>query len=534
MNARVVTGHEATAQGDPRAVAAWLRAQLAPGAQLSADSRQIRPGDAFVAFPGLRSDGRQYIAQAILNGARAVLWQREVFNWPHLDEAAHLAVAQLRERAGEIAHEFYERPSERFELIAITGTNGKTSCSQWIASGYEIDGQRAAVVGTLGSGLIGQLDAFGLTTPDAIALHRMFAQFRDAAVRKVAIEASSIGLDQGRLDGARVVAAVFTNLTHDHLDYHKTMQAYGAAKARLFARPELRLAVVNGDDAGASLMLASLRNPAITSIAYGTNPRRHAVAARSVLLAERIDARSDGVTLTIGGDFGNARIELAVLGRFNALNVCAAMATWLGLGMRFARACELAAQLTPVRGRMQKVSSIASAAAPSAASSGATDVVRVDPSLLEPLVVVDYAHTPDALENALQTLQPVARARGGLLWCVFGAGGDRDPGKRPVMGGKAEALADRVVVTSDNPRGESPFKIISDIRSGLTREPHLSEGDRALAIRRALAEAQPADVVLIAGKGHEEYQEVAGQKLPFSDTEIAHAALLARRGVRHV
>lgn len=529
MNARAVIGHEAATQGDPRAVAAWLRAHLAPGAELSADSRQIRAGDAFVAFPGLRSDGRQYIAQAILNGAKAVLWQREVFNWPHLDEAAHLAVAQLREHAGEIAHEFYERPSEQFELIAVTGTNGKTSCSQWIASGYELDGQRAAVVGTLGSGLAGQLDAFGLTTPDAIALHRMFAQFRDAAVRKVAIEASSIGLDQGRLDGARVVAAVFTNLTHDHLDYHKTMQAYGAAKARLFERPELRLAVVNGDDEAAALMLSSLRNPAITTIAFGADPRRHGRAARSVLLAERIDARSDGVTLTVGGDFGNARIELGVLGRFNALNVCAVMATWLGLGMRFARACELAAQLIPVRGRMQKV-----VVAPTACPTGASQPSGLDVSMLEPLVVVDYAHTPDALESALQTLRPVARARGGLLWCVFGAGGDRDPGKRPVMGAKAEALADRVVVTSDNPRGESPFKIISDIRSGLTREPYLTEADRAQAIRRALVEAQPADVVLIAGKGHEEYQEVSGQKLPFSDTEMAREALRVRSGARHV
>ena len=262
---------------DPRIIADWLRTHVRPGAHLTADSRAVRIGDAFLAYPGLRADGRKFIAQALLNGAGAILWQREIFNWPHLDEAPQRPVGRLKERAGEIANEFYGRPSEQLDVIAVTGTNGKTSTSQWLATGYEADGQRAAVVGTLGSGLLGpskhapdatanaaantsanvapaadavtattSLTPFGLTTPDAISLHRMLAGFRQQGVQKVAIEASSIGLHQGRLDGVRIVAAVFTNLTHDHLDYHGDMKSYAEAKALLFARPELRVAVLNG------------------------------------------------------------------------------------------------------------------------------------------------------------------------------------------------------------------------------------------------------------------------------------------------
>lgn len=509
----------------PSEIADWLRERLAADAMLQADSRDVREGDGFVAYPGLRSDGRQFIAPALLNGARAVLWQREGFNWPHLDEAPHRPVSDLKRHAGAIAHEFYGRPSEALSLIAVTGTNGKTSCTQWIASGYAQAGEPAAVIGTLGSGIVGSLDDFGLTTPDVVRLHGMLARFRDAGVRTTAIEASSIGLDQGRLDGARVIAAVFTNLTHDHLDYHKTLQAYEAAKTLLFARSGLELAVVNGDDPAGARMLAAIEDPNVRTIAFGTAPRQHSPAARQVLVAEAIEPHGDGIDLAIGGDFGQCRLELGVLGRFNAMNVLAVMATWLGLGMSFERACSLARSLQPVRGRMEKV------VLESRVPRSPKDAIAIDTSMLDPLVVVDYAHTPDALDNALGTLAPVARARGGLLWCVFGAGGDRDPSKRPVMGGIAQTHAQRVVVTSDNPRGESAFKIIADIRSGLTREPHRSEVDRALAIRETVREAAAHDVVLIAGKGHETYQEIAGQRFPFSDVEVARAALKTRSEV---
>lgn len=550
----------AATEDDPRFIADWLRAHVRTGGQLTADSRAVGIGDAFLAYPGLRADGRKFIAQALLNGAGAILWQREVFNWPHLDEAPHRSVGDLKQRAGAIAHEYYGRASEHLEVIAVTGTNGKTSTSQWLAAGYEADGQRAAVVGTLGSGLIGEpqqwaaespgvnptLVSFGLTTPDAISLHRMLAGFREHSVRRVAIEASSIGLHQGRLDGVRIVAALFTNLTHDHLDYHGDMNLYAQAKALLFARPELRLAIVNGDDPACAVMLQALRRDTdgkniAEIIAYGCDPRQHGLNSGRVMVAESVDARISGVQLKIGGDFGQASVELGVLGRFNALNILAVMATWVGLGMSFERACELAARLMPVRGRMEKVSGgtgVSVAATPVKQespdlNSRAPAGITIDRSLLDPLVVVDYAHTPDALDNALQSLRPIAQARGGGLWCVFGAGGDRDPSKRPVMGKTVESLADHIVITSDNPRGESAYKIIADIRSGLTKEPYLSEVDRAQAIKRVLREAHATDVVLIAGKGHEEYQEVAGQRLPFSDVEVARVALLARTGGLH-
>ena len=273
-------------------------------------------------------------------------------------------------------------------------------------------------------------------------------------------------------------------------------------------------------------------------IAYGSDPRQHGLEATGVLIAESIDARIGGVRLKVGGDFGQANIELGVLGRFNALNILAVIATWVGLGMPFERACELAAKLSPVRGRMEKVSGLPPRGLTSADRSEANQSdpggIVIDRSLLDPLVVVDYAHTPDALDNALQSLRPIAVTRGGALWCVFGAGGDRDPSKRPVMGRIAESLSDHVVITSDNPRGESAYKIIADIRSGLSKEPYLSEVDRAQAIKRALREAQATDVVLIAGKGHEEYQEVAGLRQPFSDVEVARAAMLSRTGALHV
>jgi UDP-N-acetylmuramoyl-L-alanyl-D-glutamate--2,6-diaminopimelate ligase len=425
------------------------------------------------------------------------------------------AVAGLRELAGAIAAEFHGRPSERMHVVAVTGTNGKTSTAQWVSGGAVAMGRKAAVVGTLGSGIVGAPLTAGLTTPDAPALQSLLAGFASQGVELVCAEASSIGLDQGRLNGTRIEVAAFTNLTRDHLDYHGTLDAYAAAKARLFAWPGLRAAVVNGDDPHCVEMLAALSTGADGSaarrIVYGLQPGQHGARGDAVLIGERVIDSGSGLMFSVSGDFGRADVTLPMIGAFNASNALAVLGCWLALGHEFDVAVRALEALAPVAGRMQRIEREG-----------------------QPLVVVDYAHTPDALANVLGALRPVALGRGGRLWCVFGAGGDRDPGKRPMMGLVAERGADALVITSDNPRAESPFRIVSDIRAGLTREPAVTELERAKAIRRAVFDAAPADVVLIAGKGHETGQVVAGVRLPFSDVEVAGAALAARAGTGNV
>jgi UDP-N-acetylmuramoyl-L-alanyl-D-glutamate--2,6-diaminopimelate ligase len=488
----------------------WLLEVLAPGAALVADSRAVRPGDAFVAWRGASRDGRDYIDQAIARGAAAVLYEDDG-RAIGAGAVASRAVPGLKALAGPIAAEYYGRPSERLEVVAVTGTNGKTSCTQWIARGLAQAGRRTAVIGTLGSGVFAPGDAtatlepFGLTTPDAVALQRMLAAFVAAGVEVVAMEASSIGLDQARLDGTRIVIAVFTNLSRDHLDYHQTEAAYLQAKQRLFQWPGLRVAIVNGDDPVAATLLDALPE-AMQAVAFGRLPGEHGWRAQRKLSAYQIDEERDGARVSVGGDWGRAQVSLRLLGQFNVVNAMAVAAVWLALGMSFDDAMNGLENLRPLPGRMERV-----------AVDGA------------PLVVVDYAHSPDALLSVLQALRPSAEARGGTLWCVFGAGGDRDAGKRPIMGMVAERFADRVVVTSDNPRSETPFRIVSDIRAGFVREPWLTELDREQAIRGALAAAGPNDVVLIAGKGHETWQEIGDQRLPFSDAEVARRCLAQRQ-----
>lgn len=506
--------------------ARWLRRHLPVGASLTVDSRRVLPGDGFIAYRGRQADGRAFIRSAVEQGARAVLFDPADGFVPPPVSSALQEVENLHALVGEIAADYYKEPSRQLEVVAVTGTNGKTSCSQWIAEGFEAAGRRAAVIGTLGSGRVGQLGPFGLTTPDAVALQRMLARFVSDDVQVVSMEASSIGLEQGRLNACEVAAAVFTNLSHDHLDYHGTMAEYAAAKARLFNQPGLKLAVVNGDDPAALLMLGALESDArsIRRIGFriaapgegpagrptGSLASRVALAVDNWLVAEQMVDRADGVSVAIGGDLGRAMVPLRVLGRFNVANVLAVAATWIGLGMPFDEAMRRLAELKPVRGRLE--------------------IVNAGELGGRPLVVVDYAHTPDALANVLSTLREQARSRGGRLICVFGAGGDRDPAKRPIMGQMAERLADRVVVTSDNPRSEPPLRIIADIRAGLTREPWLTEGDRARAIAAAISDAAAADLVVIAGKGHETYQEIDGHREPFSDVEHATAALANWRG----
>ncbi len=497
----------ATLARDPVEAGRWLRGQLGADADLSADSRSIGPGDGFLAMPGERHDGRDYIAQARARGAAAIAYDPVGAAQPSIDVPA-IAVPALRRDAGLVAAEYYRQPSSRLRVVAITGTNGKTSCSQWVAQGWARTGGRAGVIGTLGPAVFGDAAEFtapGLTTPDAVSMQRLLAAFARGAVDVVAIEASSIGIEQRRLAGTGIEVAVYTNLTRDHLDYHGDMAAYVAAKRRLFADCEARAAVVNGNDAHGATMLDAFARPA-DAIVYGEAPLAVPTGARRLEAIEVVE-HGESLELVIDGDWGRFDVRLGLLGRFNAANALAVAGAWLALGLEVDSVVAGLAGLVPVAGRMQ--------------------TLRVADA---PLVVIDYAHTPDAIAQALGALRPVASARGGALACVFGAGGDRDPGKRPLMGSAAEAGADRVVITSDNPRSEAPQAIADAIRAGMASAPWLLELDRATAIRLAIAAADPADVVLVAGKGHEQWQEIDGRRQHFSDAEVAAAALHERGG----
>ena len=468
---------------------------------LSADSRSVAAGEAFVAYPGARSDGRAFIAGAIARGASAVLWERSGFSWNATWRVPNLPVDDLRGLAGHLAHEAYGRPSERLWTMGVTGTNGKTSCSYWIAQACGACGARTALVGTLGIGFPGKLDAGVNTTPDAIVLHRSLAKLVSQGAQGVAMEVTSIGLDQGRVNGVAFGAALFTNLSRDHLDYHGDMESYARAKQRLFETPGLKHAVLNLDDVQGVSLARSLAGR-VNRAGYSCFP---GVAERAGLdtyaEAHAIDVSPAGIRFDLKSSWGSARIESRLLGRFNVSNLLGVLATMLVSGVPFDRATAAISDLRPVTGRMQRL------------GGGA-----------KPLVVVDYAHSPDALEKVLVTLKDVARAGRGRLVAVFGCGGDRDRGKRPLMGAVASRHADAVIVTSDNPRSEDPAAIIAEIEAGVT-VAHEAIVDRREAIAHAIAQARAADVVLLAGKGHEPYQEVAGRRLPFSDTLEAERAL---------
>jgi UDP-N-acetylmuramoyl-L-alanyl-D-glutamate--2,6-diaminopimelate ligase len=385
--------------------------------------------------------------------------------------------------------------------MGVTGTNGKTSCSHWIAQACSACGARTALVGTLGTGFPGKLDAGVNTTPDAILLHRSLAKLLSQGAQGVAMEVTSIGLDQGRVNGVAFGAALFTNLSRDHLDYHGDMESYARAKQKLFEAPGLKHAVLNLDDVQ-GVNLARALAGRVNRAGYSCFP---GVAARAGLdyyaEAHAIEVSPRGIRFELKSSWGGARIESRLLGRFNVSNLLGVIATMLVSGVPFERATAAIARLGPVTGRMQRL--------------GGGD---------RPLVVVDYAHSPDALEKVLVTLKDVARASGGRLVAVFGCGGDRDRGKRPLMGAVASRHADAVVVTSDNPRSEDPAMIIAEIEAGVT-VVHEAIADRREAIAHVIAQAKAADVVLLAGKGHEPYQEIAGRRLPFSDTLEAERAL---------
>ena len=462
------------------------------------DSRQVRPGDIFLAYPGDLADGRRYIPDALARGAVAVIWQAGGdFCWNSAFTAANFDVANLRALAGPLAHRVHGHPSEGLSLIAVTGTNGKTTVSQCLARVYP---KPCAIIGTLGAGFPEAQAETGFTTPEATTLMRYLAEFRAAGAAAVALEASSIGIEEGRMNGVRVDVAVFTNFTRDHLDYHGTMEAYAAAKEKLFQWPRLRTAVINLDD---PLGLKMARETTANRIlGYAIGPARRDFPA--LVRAEDLVQTPFGQRFTLILPNGRSTVDTGLVGEYNVSNLLAIAAVLHDTAMPAFEIARRLSEVTPPPGRMERLGGAG-----------------------EPLVVVDYAHTPDALENALRALRPTANARDGKLRVVFGCGGDRDPGKRPQMGALAEQLADHVLVTSDNPRSEAPQAIIDQIVAGMSRAE--VEIDRAAAIRRCIAEASVSDVILLAGKGHEPYQEIAGVRHPFSDVDQAQAALAARR-----
>lgn len=486
----------------PREAARWLESRVT--GTLHCDSRKVRTGDGFIAWPGAATDGRRHVHAALAQGAAACIVESEGVQAFGLDGEAVATYPGLKAATGPIASAFYGDPSSNLDVLAITGTNGKTSTAWWMSQALSSLGQPGAIpcglVGTLGIGVPPVLEFNGLTTPDPVLLHRHLRSFADAGVRACAIEASSVGIAERRLEGTRIRLALFTNFSQDHLDYHGTMEAYWAAKAELFRWPGLQAAVVNVDDARGAALAMSLE-------AGGMALWTFACAAPARLRGTDIghDAAGLHFTVTEGSDHHVVRTRL--VGQYNVYNLLGVLAAMRALDIPLAQAVKAIAHLLPVPGRMERIS--------------------VDGA---PLVAVDYAHTPDALDQALQALRPLADQRGGRLWCVFGCGGDRDATKRPLMAAVAQRRSDKVVLTSDNPRSERPEVILSQMLLGLSDQTGVTvEVDRARAIAQAVAEAGPDDVVLVAGKGHEAYQEAAGVRAPFSDQEHARAALQARR-----
>ncbi len=493
----------------------WLRANAA-SAQLSLDSRRILNGDVFLACPGESGDGRNFIGLAIEAGARAVLFDDAGgYAWNPEWAIAHRAVPGLAQLAGRIAHAWYGQPDDGLFSVAVTGTNGKTSCTQWLGQALSRRELPTVVVGTLGISLFqrgssGPFAPTGFTTPDAVQLHRRLAEHRAQGALALAIEASSIGLVQGRMDELHVDCAVLTNFTRDHLDFHGTMEAYELAKAKLFDWPGLKHAVINLDDPVGPRMIARMRvnNPSVQVIGYTADGAPS--GGLPLLSATDIRIGQSGTSFLLSSPSGSGLVRTQLIGRFNVSNALAIAGVLFARGLGWDSVVGLLESLVAVPGRMQQLGGHEG-----------------------PLAVIDYAHTPDALRKAIDTLRAVAQARQGRLWCVFGCGGDRDPGKRPEMGREADH-ADQVIVTSDNPRGETPEDIIAQIVAGVpegSRAKLQVIHDRATAILSAIRNAGKNDVILVAGKGHEDYQEIKGRRLPFRDAD--HAALaLATRATR--
>nr|WP_315487897.1 UDP-N-acetylmuramoyl-L-alanyl-D-glutamate--2,6-diaminopimelate ligase [uncultured Rhodoferax sp.] len=494
----------------PSQAAQWLRERVT--GTLQSDSRKLQAGDGFIAWPGTAVDARQFVGAALSAGAAACLVEHDdVDRWSL--EGEHIASYQgLKADTGVIAAEFFEAPSGALQVVAVTGTNGKTSTAWWLAQALSALPEGLALpcgmVGTLGVGrppahgaqlASAAVTSTGLTTPDPVLLQRTLRRFADEGLKACAMEASSIGIEEHRLDGTQIRVAMFTNFTQDHMDYHGSMEAYWQSKRRLFAWPGLRAAVINVDDTQGQGLAESLQASALDvwTISSQCNAR---------LRASSVSYDSLGLSFDVVEGSASYRLQTRTIGSYNVSNLLGVLGAMRALGVPLQDAVQACSTLHPVPGRMECLG-----------GEGA------------PLVAVDYAHTPDALSQALSALRPLAQQRGGRLWCVFGCGGDRDASKRPMMGAIASQKADRVVVTSDNPRGEKAETIIAHILLGLTQSKAVDvQADRAQAIADVIARAAPNDVVLLAGKGHEETQEIAGTKYPFSDRDHAQQGLRSR------
>ena len=461
------------------------------------DSREVRPGDAFVAIAGFGAHGLNFVDAAREAGATAILFE------PPAPEslpapADAIPVTGLRSRMGTMADRFHGHPSAAMTTVGVTGTNGKTSTVQLLAQAWTLRGQKAGTVGTLGAGLWPKIVPTGFTTPLVLRMHALLAELRDEGAQAVAMEVSSHALDQGRVDGVHFDVGVFTNLTRDHLDYHGDMASYGAAKARLFDWPGLRAAAVNLDDAFGRELFDAVGGK-VRAVGFSSRG-----AAGASVRADDVQLDGSGIRFMLDAGGQAHPVRSPLLGRFNVDNLLGVAATLFALGMAPALVADTLSQLAPVDGRMNRLG-----------GEGGL-----------PLVVIDYAHTPDALEQALASLRAHTA---GALTCVFGCGGERDRGKRPQMAAIAERLADRVIVTDDNPRNEDGDVIVADIVEGFADTARvLVQRDRAAAIAQALANAGADDVVLVAGKGHEPYQEIAGVRHAFDDTAVARDLLRLR------
>jgi len=486
-------------------VMSWLRARAPATVHLCADSRALQAGDVYLSYTATEAEQRYYFSDAIKQGARAILWQpgqsdsapiglmeAEDFDVPTL------AVPNLAELAGAIASDWYGAPSESLFVTGVTGTNGKTSCSYWIAQALSALGKPCALIGTLGSGLAGKWVPTGFTTPDAPQLQRSLAGMRSAGAQAVAMEVSSHGLHQGRVNGTAFDAAIFTNLTHDHLDYHRTFENYERANARLFDWPTLRHVIINCDDAAGARLLARAQGK-VSTIAYGIEEGVAAptlLEADGVLRAQEMRVTASGTAFKVISSWGRGEVMVPMLGAFNVSNLLAVLGALLAADVPFDVALAQLARLEPVIGRMQQLGG------------------KITSN--EPLVVVDYAHTPDALAQALRALRPIAATRKGRLICVFGCGGNRDTSKRGFMGRCAEQLADAVVLTSDNPRHEPAAAIIEDILRGMSEPARVARiEDRARAILRTIRTAAAEDVILLAGRGHETTRKYRARSINF-------------------
>jgi len=497
----------------PQDAAQWLRTQV--HGVLHTDSRRVGAGDGFIAWPGGVTDGRQFVASALKQGATACVVEHagaDAFAWGESDAIA--TYDGLKAASGLIASAYYEQPSVALDVVAITGTNGKTSTAWWLAHALHNAGKRCAIVGTLGVGEVAQLEVTGMTTPDPVLLQAKMRDMVDHGVNACAIEASSIGLAEHRLDGTHVRIAMFTNFTQDHLDYHGDMASYWQAKLALFSWAGLQAAVVNVDDAHGAVLAAQLKARGDLSVwtlscagHSGDDSVDSAGASAQHISARHIQHSAMGLCFDVIEGDGVHALDTQLVGHYNVSNVLGVIACLRALGYSLADAVQACRVLPAVPGRMQTVGVAG-----------------------EPLVVIDYAHTPDAVAQAVQALLPLAQSRGGELTCVLGCGGDRDVAKRPLMASAAEQYAQHVVLTSDNPRSENPQTILNHMLSGLKHaDSAIVIADRAQAIAQTVQHARAQDVVLVAGKGHEDYQEISGVKHPFSDAQHARDALTQRR-----